>query len=71
MCDLLLEVRGAVALLKACIEELLENWEEDVERLIKTLLEIPSALGTLPGAARFACVLDLYRRTKVIGWRVR
>jgi hypothetical protein len=35
MCDLLLEVRGAVALLKTCIEELVEVLEEDVERLMQ------------------------------------
>jgi len=33
-CDLLLEVCGAVGLQKACVEELVEAWDEDVERLM-------------------------------------
>lgn len=34
-CDLLFEVWGEVALLKTCVKELVETWEEDVERLMQ------------------------------------
>lgn len=58
-CDLLLEVRGAVALLKACVEELVEAWEEDVERLMQDAVgDTVNAWGFIRSCSAH-CFLDL------------
>jgi len=78
-CDLL-EVRGAVALQKVCVEELVEAWEEDVERLMQDAVGDTITSWSFIRSCSAHYFLDLLAgeygsdwlaNTKVIGWRIR